>query len=224
MSKPPVPASIARKNRRLAAAVFCVFALMVGLSFASVPLYSVFCKVTGFGGTPQTSGPLPDKVLAREVTVQFNADTAPGIPWNFGADQPDVKIRLGQQSLVSFSAHNMAVLPIGGTAIYNVTPPKIGKYFHKVQCFCFSQQILGPGADAKMPVLFFIDPAMADDPNMDDVNVVTLSYTFYKTDSPELERAQKDFYNKAPAPGRHAEAEGALSGGNASGAAQKRME
>jgi cytochrome c oxidase assembly protein subunit 11 len=196
----PVERTLAEKNRRTALIVACVLVFMLGLSFASVPLYSLFCKVTGFDGTP-TAAALPDRILEREITVQFNADTSPGIPWNFKPDQPNIKVKLGQQALISFTAHNMAAQPTAGTAIYNVTPPKVGKYFHKIQCFCFGEQILPAGGDANMPVLFFVDPKLADDRDMADVNLITLSYTFYKTDSPELERAQKDFYNRAPDPG-----------------------
>lgn len=185
-----------KQNARTGLIVLAVVLGMVGLSFASVPLYDVFCRVTGFAGTTQISEAFPDAILDREITVRFSVSTGRDMPWEFRADQRDVKIRIGERGLASFTAKNPLSRAIAGTAVYNVTPLKAGKYFKKVQCFCFDEQILAPGQEVSMPVLFFVDPAMDEDPNMEDVKSVTLSYTFYKTESEELESALEEFYNE----------------------------
>ncbi|MCB1532788.1 MAG: cytochrome c oxidase assembly protein [Alphaproteobacteria bacterium] len=195
MSTPDKNQNLAKKNARIGITVLVVVAGMVGLSFASVPLYTMFCKVTGYGGTTQVSDALPDNVVDRTVTVKFNAETARGMPWDFTPDMREIKVRLGERGLTSFSARNKRPTPTTGTAIYNVTPLKAGKYFHKIQCFCFDEQTLQGGEQVSMPVLFFVDPSMNDDPNMDDVKVITLSYTFFETQSKALEDALEGFYN-----------------------------
>ena len=179
--------------------ILAVVAGMIALSFASVPLYRMFCQLTGFGGTVQISGSVPAEsdILDRSITVRFNADVARNMLWAFHSDQRQIDVRLGQQGLISFSAENRDRVPVTGVAIYNVTPPKAGKYFHKTQCFCFGQQSLNPGEKATYPVVFYIDPSLNDDPNMDDVRTITLSYTFFSADTPELEAAMDDFYNRA---------------------------
>lgn len=169
---------------------------MIALAFASVPLYDMFCRVTGFSGTTQVAQSLPDVVLDRTVTVQFNADVGRNFPWNFKPDMREIEVKLGERGITSYTAINKANEPVAGTAIYGVTPLKAGKYFHKIQCFCFDKQILNAGEKANMPVLFFVDPKMNDDPNMDDVSVITLSYTFYKSETEELESALEGFYNQ----------------------------
>jgi cytochrome c oxidase assembly protein subunit 11 len=196
----PNAEDLTRKNLRTGLIVLAVVAIMTGMAFAAVPLYSLFCRVTGFGGTPQTADTLPETVLDRRVTVQFNADTDPHMPWDFHPEQREVEIQLGARGLTAFEAHNKAAEPVTGTAIYNVTPLKAGKYFHKIQCFCFDEQVLAPGERISMPVLFYVDPAMADDPSMDDVHTITLSYTFYRSQSKALEEGLEAFYNEPPAP------------------------
>lgn len=185
-----------RKNARTGGLVVLVVAGMVGLSFASVPLYSLFCRVTGFGGTTQRSVDLPDKILERRILVKFNADTGPNMGWDFYPEQREVSVRLGERGLAAFHATNPDNKPTGGTALYNVTPDKAGKYFHKIQCFCFDEQVLAPKESVSMPVLFFIDPALDSDPNMADVQTVTLSYTFYPASSEALDEALEAFYNQ----------------------------
>jgi cytochrome c oxidase assembly protein subunit 11 len=191
----PQPDDLIRKNARTGLTVLAVVAFMIGLSFASVPLYSLFCRVTGFDGSPVVSEALPDKIIDREVTIRFNADTGRGMPWEFRPEMKEIRVRLGQKGLASFMAHNRLNKATSGTALYNVTPSKAGKYFHKIQCFCFDRQTLEPGQRVDMPVVFYIDPAMNDDPNMADVNEITLSYTFYEADSKELDTAMEGFYN-----------------------------
>lgn len=191
------PQDLTRKNLRTGLIVLGVVALMTGLSFASVPLYSLFCRVTGFGGTPLAGGTLPEKILDRSIRVQFNADTGLNMPWSFRPEKRAVDLRLGERGLMAFEAQNRAAEPVAGTAVYNVTPPKAGKYFHKIQCFCFDEQVLKPGEKVLMPVVFYIDPALDSDPNLGDVETITLSYTFFRADSKELEGALDAFYNGA---------------------------
>lgn len=169
------------RNVRLAAAAFGVAAVMVGVSFAAVPLYEAFCRVTGFAGTPKVAEAAPDKTIDRMIVIRFNADVDPGLPWRFGPAQDKVQLRIGEHSLAFYRAKNLSDHAIVGTASFNVTPLKAGQYFNKIECFCFTEQRLEAGGEADMPVAFFIDPAIADDPNLDDVREITLSYTFYQT-------------------------------------------
>lgn len=186
---------LTRKNARMGFIVMAVVCGMIGLAFASVPLYSLFCAVTGYGGTTQTAASLPGTVIDRTITVQFDANTARGIMWDFKPEQRRIDVKLGQRGLTAFSAYNPSDTPTSGTAIYNVTPLKAGLYFNKVQCFCFDEQTLQGGEHVSMPVLFYIDPAMNDDPNMDDVKNITLSYTFFPANSQALDTALDAFYN-----------------------------
>ncbi len=169
---------------------------MAALAYASVPLYDMFCRVTGFGGTTQVAESLPDKIIDRTITIKFNADTSRNLPWNFKPEQRSVDVKLGQKGLTAYSAHNKAEKLTTGTAIYNVTPLKAGKYFHKIQCFCFDEQTLQAGQKVDMPVMFYVDPALNDDPNMNDVQNITLSYTFFRAESEELDQALERFYNQ----------------------------
>lgn len=183
------------ENTRILLIIFGVVFFMLGLAFASVPLYNLFCSVTGFGGKTGLSTSLPDTILDREITVRFTTSVNKKLPWQFTADQNEVTVKIGQDALISFTAVNSGSAPVAGTAIYNVTPQKAGKYFDKTQCFCFDYQILKPGETMKMPVVFYIDPSLADDPDLDEVKILTLSYSFFKSDSSELDQAMEVFYN-----------------------------
>ena len=154
---------------------------MLGASFAAIPLYRVFCAVTGYGGTPQIGPELSPGVAAGKITVRFNADVNPGLPWQFTPEQEKVTLHLGDQQVAFYTAQNDAATPVTGIALYNVTPDKVGKYFHKTACFCFNQQTLSPGQQMEFPVSFWVDPAIASDPNTTDVHTITLSYTFFRT-------------------------------------------
>ena len=176
-------------NRRLLIGLVLFVGFMVGLSFAAVPLYSVFCKTTGFGGTVSRGAAPTGKVLDRTMTVRFDSAVNPMLPWKFGPDQRDVTVRIGEMGLISYHAQNLGAQPVNGTATYNVQPDAVGKYFVKIQCFCFTQQHLEPGQMAHLPVAFYIDPKIADDPELRDLKTVTLSYTFFKSDSKPLEKA-----------------------------------
>ncbi len=170
---------MATRNKRLALSMFMIVFGMVGLSFASVPLYRIFCQITGIGGTTQVADAAPDVVLDRRVTVQFNTMTAPDLPWNFYPLEKAVSIQVGESRLTAYEAINQSDRYTAGMATFNVTPLKAGKYFNKVQCFCFENQPLEAGQTAQFPVSFFVDPAFVDDPDMDDVTTITLSYTFF---------------------------------------------
>lgn len=185
------------KNTKTLLSVFCIVFAMVGLAFASVPLYDLFCRVTGFGGTTQISEAVPgeDEILDRQITIKFNADTNRNLNWAFRPDQREMTVNVGQQGLISFNAKNRHFTPVAGTAVYNVTPLKAGKYFQKTQCFCFDRQVLTPGESMDMPVVFYVDPSIAEDRNMDDVKTITLSYSFFKADSKALDDALEEFYN-----------------------------
>lgn len=172
-----------------------VVVCMVGLAFASVPLYDMFCRVTGYGGTTMVTDKAPETILDRTVTIKFNTNTARNINWDFAPDKREEKVKLGQQGLISFLAKNKDKTPTTGTALYNVTPAKAGKYFQKMQCFCFDEQTLKPGEEMHMPVVYFIDPKMSEDRDMDDVRTITLSYTFFATDSKEYDAAFEAFTN-----------------------------
>jgi len=170
-------------NRRhlLPAALVAIVLGMTGLSFASVPLYRAFCAATGYGGTPQIGpGESPGSV-ARLITVALNASVNPNLPWRFGPETPKVSLKLGDEQMAFFDAKNLGTEPITGVALYNVTPETVGRYFHKTQCFCFNSQTLAPGESMQFPVTFWVDPAIADDPDTRDVKTITLSYTFFRS-------------------------------------------
>ena len=183
---------LAKKNRKVVLFVMTIVFAMGGLAFASVPLYDAFCRVTGWGGTTQVATQAPDEIRERQVTVKFTSRTAHNLPWRFGPDLRSVDVNIGQQALISYSAKNLTAATTAGTAVYNVVPAKVGKYFNKIQCFCFAKQVMNPRQEVTMPVTFFIDPEFADDPNMKDVTDITLSYIFYKQDSPEYQKAMNN--------------------------------
>lgn len=187
---------VRRRNARMMAGLFVLVFAMVGLAFASAPLYSLFCRVTGFGGTTQRAdaapGPAHDGAAAgRVVTIRFNADVNGPLPWRFRPNQHDVKLALGEQGFASYSAQNRGSTPVTGTAVFNVTPDKAGLYFNKIQCFCFTEQTLAPGQTVDMPVMFFVDPAMANDPDLADVSTITLSYTFFRATRQSQQTAER---------------------------------
>lgn len=171
-----------RANLRTALAMGAIAATMAGVSFAAVPLYRVFCQVTGYGGTTQRAEEAPTRIGKRVMTVRFNADVAgSNLPWAFRApDESQVKVHVGEDKLVFFHAKNVGSNPTVGVATFNVTPFKAGPYFKKVACFCFSEQTLNPGESIDMGVSFFVDPAIDKDPALRDVTTITLSYTFFR--------------------------------------------
>lgn len=182
------------RNRNTILSVLLVVVCMVALSYASVPLYNLFCRVTGFGGTTQISQALPTQALDREIIVRFDTNVAKNLQWTFTPEIREMKLKIGEKGIANFIATNNDATANAGTALFNVTPLKAGKYFSKIQCFCFGEQHLKPEETVNMPVLFYVDPAMDQDVAMDDVSVITLSYSFFKVDSPELEKAMDSFY------------------------------
>lgn len=176
------------KNRRVAFVAGGVALAMVALAFASAPLYDLYCRVTGFGGTTQRADAAPSQPLAgRMMTIRFDASVNRGLDWQFEAPAQAVKMPIGETGLAFYSARNLSDTPVVGTATFNVSPPQAGAYFAKIDCFCFTRQVLEPGQSAELPVTFFIDPEIIDDPELDGVNTITLSYTFFK--APETAQA-----------------------------------
>lgn len=173
------------KNRKTAIVIAGVVAGMVGLSFASVPLYRAFCQVTGWGGTTQRAEKGPDEALARTVTVRFDGTLASGLNWRFKPEQISQTLKIGETGLAFFEAQNLSPRPVSGRATFNVSPAKAGIYFKKIDCFCFTEQTLAAGEKVSMPVSYFIDPALASDPNLDDVQTITLAYTFFPWEEAE---------------------------------------
>ena len=179
----------------LLAAVVCG---MVGLSFASVPLYRLFCQATGFGGTTQRAAAAPDEVAGALVTVRFDAQTAPDLGWEFRPLEGAVRLHPGERREVLFRATNRSAETVTGTATFNVTPTKTGIYFDKLQCFCFTEQALKPGESRDMGVVFFVDPDLLSDPNTSDVRTITLSYTMFRAHP--AERSNTAAAPQSPAP------------------------
>jgi cytochrome c oxidase assembly protein subunit 11 len=174
----------ARSNGRTAALMGLVVLAMVGLAFASVPLYRVFCQVTGFDGTPGRAigRQAPGVVPGKTVSVRFDANVSPALPWRFGPEKPTQIVPIGGRQMAIFVARNLTARPITGRATFNVTPTQAAKYFTKIQCFCFTEQTLKPGEEARMPVIFYVDPQFAKDPDTKEISEITLSYTFYPAD------------------------------------------
>jgi cytochrome c oxidase assembly protein subunit 11 len=152
---------------------------MVGVSYAAVPLYKIFCQVTGYGGTTQRVEQYSDTVLDETITVRFDANTAAGLPWDFAPMQRDVTMKIGETTQIAYRAENLFKTPTSGRSSFNVTPQIAGAYFMKVECFCFTDTRLAPGEEMEMPVVFYIDPAIVDLPEMKNTRTITLSYTFY---------------------------------------------
>ena len=171
--------------QRTVVQLVCVVLVMGGLSWASVPFYNWFCRVTGFGGTPGQVAEGVDHILDQEITVRFDASVDSAMPWEFKPVETKMKLRIGETALAFFEAYNPTDHPIAGSASYNVTPYSAGGFFNKIQCFCFEQQVLQPGERVQMPVTFFVDPEIVDDRDAKYVHTITLSYTFYEIDLPE---------------------------------------
>jgi cytochrome c oxidase assembly protein subunit 11 len=157
-----------------------VVVLMVGASYAAVPFYDWFCRATGFNGTTQVATSAPaEGPLARKISVRFDANVGPGLPWKFEPEQNEIEVRIGEVVTVFYTVTNQAARATTGVAAYNVAPLTVGAYFQKINCFCFTEQTMGPGEKREMPVVFYIDPALAKDSENDGLNTITLSYTFY---------------------------------------------
>lgn len=174
-----------RSNRIVAATLFAFFAGMIGMAYAAVPLYQLFCQVTGYGGTTQRVEQYSDKVLDRTITVRFDANVSPGVPWDFQPVQREITMPIGETVQIAYRAKNISSSPSGGRATFNVSPGLAGAYFMKVECFCFTDTTLQPGETLDMPVVFFVDPSIAEQAELDHLKTITLSYTFFPTDAQE---------------------------------------
>lgn len=162
-----------------------VVVFMVGASYAAVPFYDWFCRTTGFNGTTQVATSAPtDAPLARKIGVRFDANVAPGLPWKFEPEQTEIEVRIGEVITVFYTVTNQAARATTGVAAYNVAPLTVGAYFQKINCFCFDEQTMGPGEKREMPVVFYVDSALAKDSDNDGLNTITLSYTFYPVRDP----------------------------------------
>ncbi len=189
MATRPLPTpSLERRNRRTLTLALLAALAMLGLGYAAVPLYDLFCRATGFGGTTQRATQaqataaerLGASAGARSFSIRFDANIARGVPWDFRPVQVTDTVAIGQRDLAIYTARNNSDRPVTGTATFNVEPEQAGAYFNKVQCFCFTEQTLQPGQEVRMPVIYYVDPAALADPNMDGVEQITLSYTFHQ--------------------------------------------
>lgn len=186
MASLPQDKVLERQNLKVGIYAFTGALCMLGMGYAAVPLYELFCRVTGFGGTTQvaTDAQADAAALAAAnappISIRFDASTARDIPWTFKPEATTATVKIGQRALAFYTARNDSSIPITGVASFNVEPEQAGVYFNKIQCFCFSEQTLQPGEELRMPVLYFVDPAALDDPNMKGVEQITLSYTFHK--------------------------------------------
>lgn len=166
---------------------------MLGLSYAAVPLYDLFCRVTGFAGTTQRAEKPSETVLDRRITVRFDANLARGMVWRFAPAQRQMDVKIGENALAFYRASNPTSEPLHGTATFNVTPEIAGSYFNKIECFCFTEQLLKPNQTVDMPVSFFVDPEIVNDPDARHITEITLSYTFFPAkDQPDVSAAEKD--------------------------------
>ncbi len=185
-------ATLDRKNTRVAFFAFLAAAGALGLGFAAVPLYNLFCRVTGFAGTTQRASETDAQIAERiaqsagapTISIRFDASTARDMPWTFRPLHPTDTVQIGVRDMAIYTARNNAGVPVTGTATFNVEPARAGKYFNKIQCFCFTEQTLQPGQEVQMPVLFYVDPAALEDEDMKGVEQITLSYTFHRAIEP----------------------------------------
>jgi len=183
----PIVSPLPRRPRRDAVVAFACgafVAVMVGAAYAAVPLYDWFCRTTGFGGTTQVATAAPGQVLGRTVTVRFDGNVAGGLPWRFVPETPSVTVRIGEPITVTYKVVNEAARETVGQASYNVTPPTVGAYFSKLNCFCFTEQRLKPGETRDMAVVFYVEPSLAKDAEQNTLNTITLSYTFFPVRAP----------------------------------------
>ncbi len=200
---PPSTSPYRRRDIMVAAACGAFVAVMVGAAYAAVPLYNWFCRTTGFGGTPQIATAAPSHIIDRKLKVRFDANTAGGLPWRFEPEQGSVEVRIGEVVTMNYKVVNESARETAGIASYNVSPPTVGAYFAKINCFCFTEQRLKAGEARDMTVVFFVDPGLAKDAEQDGLDAITLSYTMYPVRQPETPRVEPRAENGAPpAPGR----------------------
>jgi cytochrome c oxidase assembly protein subunit 11 len=188
-----------RRDIMVAAACGVFVAAMLGAAYAAVPLYNWFCRTTGFGGTPQIATAAPSHIVDRKLKVRFDANVAGGLPWRFGPEQNFLEVRIGEVVTINYRVVNESARETVGVASYNVSPPTVGAYFSKINCFCFTEQRLKAGEERDMTVVFFVDPELVKDAEQDGLDTITLSYTMYPVRQPETPRVEN---GATPAPGR----------------------
>jgi cytochrome c oxidase assembly protein subunit 11 len=176
-----------KRMRRTAVIAGAVVLGMTGMAFAAVPLYDAFCKVTGYGGTTQEAQSAPTQILNQRIEVRFDANTSPDLPVEFAPKQNAQTLRIGETGLAFYRVRNTSNEPVVARATYNVTPHLAGQYFAKLECFCFTDRVIAPGAEADLPVVFFVDPEIVSDPDTAEIETLTLSYTFFRSTSPEAQ-------------------------------------
>ncbi|AGH50572.1 MULTISPECIES: cytochrome c oxidase assembly protein [Sphingomonadales] len=178
-------ATLVERNRRVGLMATAIVGAMIGLGFASVPLYRMFCQVTGFNGTTQKAegAKAPGAVVGKIVNVRFDGNVKPGMAWSFAPEEHVQRVAIGARDMAFYNATNNSDKPVTGSATFNVSPSQAGQYFTKIECFCFKEQTLKPGESVRMPVVFYVDPRILDDPDARDINEITLSYTFFPVDS-----------------------------------------
>lgn len=181
-----------RRGSNRGVVLVCLTALlfMGAATWAAVPLYRMFCQVTGYGGTPMRAEKAPDSVLDRTITVRFDANVTPGMPWTFEPAQRTLQLKIGETALAFYKAHNNSTETVRGTASFNVSPDNAGAFFAKIECFCFTEQTLAPGESVDMPVSFFVDPSMLEDRDARVIKEITLSYTFYPAEGSNGAKAE----------------------------------
>jgi cytochrome c oxidase assembly protein subunit 11 len=187
MNREPTSTPKVRNRRDTAVAAICglVVALMVGAAYAAVPFYNWFCRVTGFNGTTQVATASPAFELDRKIAVRFDANVSGGLPWKFEPEQTEIEVHIGQVVTAYYNVINQSARATTGQAAYNVTPLTVGSYFNKINCFCFTEQHLGPGEKRELAVVFYVDPSIVKDSDNDGLNTITLSYSFYPLRDPE---------------------------------------
>ena len=187
-----------KQNRLILSTLFFIFIIMLSLSYASVPLYDLFCKVTGFGGTTQVAEKSPESnIFDNSINIRFDSNVSKDLDWSFSPEIKVLSLEIGKESKILYHAKNLGDIPVVGTATFNVTPAKAGKYFMKIDCFCFEEQLLMPGDSIKMPVTFFIDPDILLDENANEINEITLSYTFMRSmDQKKANQVKESYANK----------------------------
>ena len=187
-----------KQNRLIVSTLFFIFIIMLSLSYASVPLYDLFCKVTGFGGTTQVAEKSPESnIFDNSINIRFDSNVSKDLDWSFSPEIKVLSLAIGKESKILYHAKNLGDIPVVGTATFNVTPAKAGKYFMKIDCFCFEEQLLMPGDSIKMPVTFFIDPDILLDENANEINEITLSYTFMRSmDQKKANQVKESYANK----------------------------
>ncbi|MEM1048813.1 MAG: cytochrome c oxidase assembly protein [Pseudomonadota bacterium] len=177
--------SVGDRNRSVAISCVAFVGLMVGAAYAAVPLYDLFCRVTGFGGTTQVADSVPDAPIDRRIKIRFDANVAGGLPWDFDSKNREVTLQVGEAGAMDYVAVNRGATTNWGTSTFNVTPYEAGAYFNKMECFCFTEQKLKQGETIEMPVVFFVDPEIDNDPNLKSIETITLSYTFFPAEAPD---------------------------------------